>query len=58
MQEYILSIYSIINLINDEFIKIKEVNLTRRRSFASFLWSLMWKEKKFRKTKKGMMNIP
>jgi hypothetical protein len=35
-----------------------ETNTTKRRSFASFLWSLVWKEKKSVKTKKGIMNIP
>lgn len=38
-------------------VKVKST-LTKRRSFACFLWSQMWKEKKFYKATEGIMNIP
>ena len=32
--------------------------ITKRRSFASFLWLLIWKEKKWDKPNNGIMKIP
>ncbi len=44
--------YSLMKMKTRDLAMVMESELTKRRSFASFLWSLMWKEKKSVQNKK------